>query len=93
MVHYIRDSHNNTIVDIDASVGDLHAVVVIESYSKYLLNLSHSFKTEFVNDMGALQEIRGEYFERNRNRESPDQLAARRCKEIATKWKLVYVTD
>ena len=93
MIHYIRNVNNETIVDINASASDLHAIVVVEGFSRHMLSLPDGNKGEFINDMGALQEIRGEYWEKQRHTETPEALAARRCKEIASKWGLVYVTD
>ena len=89
--HYLRNA-GNTIVDVDATSGDLCSVVIIDEYSKFLLNTSYP-QAELIADFHALQELRGEYWEKPVPGESPDELASRRLREIADKYRLGYVTD
>lgn len=98
MTHYLRDSLGETIVCIEALSDDIHCVVDIHMFSEHLLVMALIEETMkeargWIQDMDAIQEIRGEYFETVDNKETPDQLAERRCEEMAEKWELAYVTD
>lgn len=104
MIHFIRNENNDTIVDVDATEDDIHVVVLILGYTRLLLDrfvttsrlvtprARHS-QTELVNDFASLQELRAEYFETNYDKETTDELAERRLREIAEKYGLGYVTD
>ena len=92
MTHFLRTKDNKSIVDIDAWKDDLSAVVIIDEYSKFLLdNLNR--KEEIIEDFYLLSEIRGEYHETPNQTETPDELVGRRVKEIGKKYDLAYVTD
>lgn len=93
MIHFLRDSRNNTIVDIEALPKDIHCVVVIEHFAEKLLSLSDTMRKLFISDMQLIQEIRGYYFERNTWKETPDDIAKSWLKPVAQRWDLVYVTD
>ncbi len=92
MIHYLRDRSNNTLVDIDATKDDIHCVVVIETYSKFLLSLPEGDREQFIFDMGDVQEIRGHYFESGYEG-PPDDLARGCLTSLTEKWGLWYVTD
>lgn len=92
MIHYLRDGSNDTLVDIDATKDDIHCVVVIETYSKFLLSLSEDGRKQFILDMGNVQEIRGHYFESG-YKGSPDDLARNWLTRLTRLWGLGYVTD
>ena len=91
MTHYLRQN-GSTVVDVDATNDDIRSVVCIASYSKLLLG-EKSRQSEMIDDFDGLQELRGEYHETPNQQETPDELAARRLKEIGTKYSLEYVTD
>lgn len=91
MVHFLRKD-GNTIVDVEATKDDISSVVCIASYSKLLLS-EQNRQAELIGDFDGLQELRGEYHETPRQQETPDELAARRLKEIGTKYNLEYITD
>ena len=110
MTHYLRDKNGDTIVDIEALKDDIHCVVNIEAFSAKLLSLPINksitpipswaiserclHRDQWIQDMDAMQEIRGGYWETDANTtETPDQYAKHRCKEMAEKWELAYVTD
>lgn len=92
MTHYLR-RNGKTIVDVEATKDDLSSVVCIEQYSLLLLDEQGDQTFEIIQDFDALQELRGEYHETNYQKESSNQLAERRLREIATKYDLAYVTD
>lgn len=99
MTHYLRDKDNHTIVDVEAAgkstVVDITVVVSITFFARFLLNLPEHKQPKFTEDMHAMQELRGEYWEQygTVSQETTNQLAERRCKEMVKAWGLTYVTD
>lgn len=93
MIHFLRDLSNNTIVDIEAMEKDIRCVVVIEHFSRKLLELSDSLRPLFVADMQLIQEIRGYYFESDDCKSKTDDIARTWLLPVAQRWALSYVTD
>ena len=75
MIHFIRDDRNRTIVDIDATKKDIRCVVVIDTYSRLLLNTPEERRAELIGDFYAIQEIRGAYWEAHNGQIDSDELA------------------
>lgn len=92
MTHYLRQD-GRTIVDVDAWKDDLRAGVIIDEYSRLLLETPPEKQKEVIQDFHFLIELRCEFHENPRQTETPDQLVARRLKEIGKKYGLWYVTD
>lgn len=95
MTHYLRNSRNETLLDIETTKDDIRVVVCIKAYSNYLIYaLDDIYKqVDFMQDFHDLSELRAEWFEAVRKDESPNKLAERRLKEIADKWHFSYITD
>jgi hypothetical protein len=98
MVHFLRHGDNQTIVDLEAWKEDMSCVVNIREYTAFLNTLSpHDYYLRYawMEDMFAIQEIREEYWGnyKNNKRYTPDEYAEKRCRELAKKWELAYVTD
>jgi len=93
MIHYVRDSKNRDIVDATSFDEDLRVVIIIENFSRMLLNLPENKRKEFISDVSSIDELRGEFFERNLKKETPTELSKRRIKSFAKKWDLFYVED
>lgn len=95
MIHFLRNKHNKTIVDLEASKEDVHCSIDIKNYTMYLIeNILIVQWPEFASDIDELAEIRGEWWEtKHPEDKTPDDLAKRRCKEIGEKWGLIYITD
>lgn len=102
MIHKLREHDSGeTLVEIEASMDDLSTVVIIRVFGPMLGDIPIDLRQEFIDDIDALNELRGEYWEAagrsgtnpRTDLDTPDELAARRCKEIAAKWGLTYVTD
>lgn len=94
MIHFLRDSMNRSIVDIEAMPGEIHCSVLIGPYSEYLLNEVDDYdKGDFMGDMAEIQEIRGIFFERFNGNIDSDALAQDMCVNLANRWGLYYVTD
>jgi len=92
MTHYLRNN-GKTIVDVETTKTDLHSVVVISHYSELLLSTHEDGADEFIADFHALQELRGEWHEGGREKETPREFVARRLRCIGLKWGLQYSTD
>jgi hypothetical protein len=92
MTHFLRNKHNETIVDIEATKDDIHCVVDLMTYTYHIPTIGKTKRHEFIQDMSAMQEIRGLYFETQHGL-TPDKLAIMKCKEMAKKWQLGYVVD
>jgi len=91
VIHFLRDDRNNTVVDVEALPEDIHSVVCIDHYSRFLLkNLNRA--DEIAADFNHLQEIRGEFFETGWVG-TTDELAAFRLRAVGTKYGLDYVVD
>ncbi len=108
MILYLRNKNNRTIVDIEIFVKrdekhefvELRSVVVIDTYSKFLLeNLDKS--DEVIDVFSRISELRGfmweDYFMDRDN--TPDELknvvrmVGDLLKDVASKYDLYYVTD
>ncbi len=65
MILFLRDSDNNTIVDVEIYKKDkyveLHSSVIISEYSKLLL--ANSDKETTIRDFDKLSELRGWFWE------------------------------
>ena len=100
MTHYLRNSANETIVDVEATRDDLSCVVCIDTYSRMLLSLPEDRREQFIEDMNSTQEIRGYYFERvivpglcKNTAKGIDGFVHGFLRCIADSWDLAYVTD
>jgi len=95
MVHFLRSSDNNSVVDSTALEDDLSVGIDIAEFSKPLLSTPEEKRQELIDDFWAVQELRGEWFETPglRTEETPDEFLGRRLREIGKKWNLGYVTD
>jgi|JFJP01.1.fsa_nt_gi hypothetical protein len=108
MILFLRNNKNQSIVDLEVWVKtednnsfiELQSVVIIETYSKFLLkNLDR--KTEIIEDFSIIDELRGwlweNYFggEHNDPKKYPEVLLFLRTllKKIAEKYDLIYVED
>jgi len=108
MILYLRNKNNRTIVDVEIYVKrdekhefvELRSVVVIDTYSKFLLeNLDKS--DEVIDVFSRISELRGfmweDYFMDRDN--TPDELknvvkmVGDFLKDVAKKYDLYYVTD
>lgn len=92
MTHYLRNN-GKTIVDVETTETDLRCVVVIIHYSRMLLDAYEHRRDEIIADFHALQELRGEWHEGGREKETPREFVARRLRYIGLKWGLQYSTD
>ncbi len=102
MIHKLREhGSGETLVEIEASMDDLSTVVIIRVFGPMLGDIPIDLRPEFIDDIDALNELRGEYWEaagrsgkvKRTDLETPDELTARRYKAAAEKWGLTYVTD
>jgi len=103
MTHYLRTRDGTTLVEVETSGEDLSVVVCIGSYSQTLLERldDPNFNIEeFIEDFSELQELRGEWFERQeppwvgvRSPSTPNDLVKERLGALATKYGFSYVTD
>ena len=104
MILFIRDKKRQTIVDLDVykteGYIELHSGVMIESYSKFLLeNLDR--KDEIIEDFDMISELRGWLWEvyfmggKNTADKYDDVLKHLRAmiRGIAVKYDLYYVED
>ena len=103
MTHFLRFDRK-TLVDCDEcrrdGQDDLSVVVDIRTFALILLGIDREQKrAEFILDMEAVQELRGEYWEREvvgHPKEHLPNIRAfieRRLCEVAARWNLCYVTD
>lgn len=94
MTHYLRDSDNKTLVDIEASSDDISCVVDVEIFAKHLLLMpTDDLTAEFIEDFSDIQEIRGYYFEVDQCKTSPDKIAKSHILNLCNKWGFCHVTD
>lgn len=102
MTHKLRiHGSGETLVEIEASMDDLSAVVIIRVFGPMLGDIPIDLRQVFIDEMDALSGLRHEYWwtpgrpgkNPRTDLETPDELAARRCKAMAAKWGLTYVTD
>lgn len=94
MTHFLRNSKNETIVDIEATKDDIHCCIDIVNYSlQLLLMINREEQVNFIRDIDMLSEIRGIWFETSPDDKDPDALVERLCKDIGEKWSLFYITD
>jgi hypothetical protein len=108
MILFLRSQKNRTIVDIECFVKteedrkfvELHATVIINEYSKFLLeNLDR--KDEIIEDFHAMSELRGWLWERyfmggdNDPKEYPNVIKGLQAllQGYAEKYNLYYVED
>lgn len=102
MTLFLRNDKNQSVVDIEINFSkdkqDLHSVVVIEHYSKLLLdNLDRS--EEVIKDFAEIDELRGWFWEVYM--EMTNEPSQKDCVEkvkgflmtLADKYKLSYVVD
>ena len=94
MIHFIRDKHNNTIVDCETLPDDLHVFIDIWNYSAFLL-AAEGDKTELVQDFDDISDLRGMWFESGAKDKynEPWEFAREILKEYADKYGLWYVED
>jgi hypothetical protein len=108
MILYLRNKNNRTIVDIEIFVKrdekqkfvELRSVVVIDTYSEFLLN-NLDKSDEVIDVFSRISKLRGfmweDYFMDRDN--TPDELknvvrmVGDFLKDVATKYGLYYVTD
>lgn len=94
MTHYLRNSKNKTIVDIDGSKNDFHVFIDIENYSEMLLLLSFEKQKEFISGMGQIQELRSYWHEDiNKKDKFVNKFISDVLISFAKEWNLVYITD
>jgi Mor family transcriptional regulator len=94
VIHYLRNDFNRTIVDIEASKTDLHALVDIEHYTSFLDKIENKvLRRRWISDMSRIQELRGEFHETPCQSRTPDEFARFICNELSDRWGLYYVTD
>ena len=108
MILFLRSQKNRTIVDIECFVKteegrkfiELHATVIIDEYSKFLLdNLDK--KDEIISDFHDMSELRGWLWENffmgdDNDPEKYDEVIKElrtMLKDYATKYNLYYVED
>jgi hypothetical protein len=102
MTLFLRNSKNQTVVDIEINFTkngqDLHSVVVIETYSKLLLeNLNRS--EEVIKDFTEISQLRGWFWEvyMEMTAEPSQKDCVEKVKAIlialADKYKLDYIVD
>lgn len=108
MILFLRNQKNRTIVDVECFVKtedgrkfvELHASVIIDEYSKFLLeNLDR--KDEIIEDFSAMSELRGWLWEKyfcggdNDPEEYPNVIKGLQAllQGHAEKYNLYYVED
>jgi hypothetical protein len=108
MILFLRNSKNESIVDIECFVKteegrsfvELHASVIIEPYSKFLLE-NPDKQEDIIYDFQAISELRGWLWERyfmggDNDPEKYDEvikILQKGLKDIASKYDLSYVED
>ena len=94
MIHFLRNEKNRTIIECSVYNDDLSAATVITEYSEMLLNVED--KKSFIEDISALDEIRGWWWEKEMDFgdwKNIDDFVGSKFKEVARQWNLNYVTD
>lgn len=92
MTYFLRNNNNQTIVDVEVTDADLHVVIDVATYSKFLLD--NYYRADIITDFSALQELRGDWFEIERDKGvSIKKFAESRLKEIGRKYGLYFVVD
>lgn len=99
MVHFIRNSKNQTLIECEVYNNDLHSAVDIKVFGPMLLDLqilNHEEINDFINDVGNLDEIRGWWWEKEEwagGYNSVDDFVKEKYDDFAKKWNLNYITD
>jgi len=94
MIHTLRTSINNTIVDACGTEFDINVTVSLAEFAKLYLITPKSIRQELIEDFEELQDLRGEWFEDpDLAEEPPDRFLERRLQEIGEKWDLHYGND
>ena len=91
--HFLRDSDNRIIADVEAFQDDIRCVIDIVNFTNFYDSLFGSAKREWVSDMANLQELRAIYHEEMCGSHTPDELARRVLDYLARKWSINYVVD
>lgn len=92
MTYYIRTKEGNNLFDAEVSKDDLHNAIDILVFSEMLLKFNKLIQLEFMNDCADLYEIRGTYWELNKNKNINDFVNVV-FNSFAKKWNLFVVTD
>ena len=86
MIHFLRDTNNNTIADCESLKNDISCCIDIRHYTMFLLKLEkESDKLNFMNDIDCISEIRGGFFECNPEYLSPVAYIRKTFKHYANK--------
>jgi hypothetical protein len=96
MTFYLRDQYNYSMIDIDGSNNDFHVCVDIKSFSVKLLSLESVKQQDFIEDMHAISELRGEWFESVKPFTSEyivRDFIKSRLTFIGNKWDLAYIEE
>jgi hypothetical protein len=95
MTHFIRDIYNRSLVDCEVTKDDLRCLVVVDHYSRFLLQNHYTKWPEIIQDFTAIQEIRGTWFEATPRPAVPlNEFVADAFKSLIAKYTgLHYVTD
>lgn len=105
MILFLRNKHNQSIVDIELYINDdgaveLYPSVIIEKYSKFLLE-NLNIANEIISDFSAIDDLRGWLWEsyfglRQNTKDEYDnvlEIVRTALREVANKYNLSYVED
>jgi|688.fasta_scaffold946758_2 hypothetical protein len=99
MIHFLRNTKGQTLIECEAMDEDLSASMYVWNYTMEVLNRNKQSTTEvleFARAMDDLDEIRGLWWEKASETEdwkSIDAFVAHHFKAAAKKYDLKYVTD
>ena len=104
MTHYLRNSNNDTLLEIEviSMEGSPRAVMAgsvdLRQFGKMLLDLRFSRQQQFMDLMGQLQEIQGTPQEgvgglADWSTEETNAFVAETLRSVCTEWELNYMTD
>ena len=89
MIFVIRDTLDDTMVDIDTTENDIEVCIEIKSYTEFLLALDDRAKQlEFMNDVDRINQISEEYFH-DRVRDTTHDFVRKSIDHFTRKWNLV----
>lgn len=93
MVHFLRNNINRTVIECQVTKTDLSSAVDIFQYSNMLLG--SDFQDTLIKDIGVLNEIRGTWWEHEKDFgdwKSIDDFVASEFKRVAKAYHLNYIT-
>ena len=91
--YYLRNKNNKNIADIEVNDDDISCVIDIANYSLLLMSLDSYSQGMLIKHVNDLNEIRGEYFERNYANKSTHELVKEKIEYIANIFNLKTSSD